>query len=115
MIRGVYYRAKRRMSYHRIPISNEERADQLRTDYRFRSRLQREHHLQDSILEELPINMIKGFPVSDSLHLLDLGIMKRYIFNILYKYIYTYINVCDTFVYVTIGNCVFLERSPLRH
>lgn len=35
------------------------------------------HHKADSPLLELPIDIIKDFPVSDSLHLIDLGIMKR--------------------------------------
>lgn len=44
----------------------------------FRNRTQPGHHQSDSILEELPIDMVKSFPVSDALHLFDLGIMKRY-------------------------------------
>lgn len=49
----------------------------LRTDTEFRNRTDSDHHNKTSPLEELPINMVDDFPVADSLHLLDLGIMKR--------------------------------------
>lgn len=77
MIVGKYFRRVWRMSYYRIPVTNEERAVQLRTNIGFRERQQPEHHREDSLLESLPIDMVKAFPVSDSLHLLDLGVMKR--------------------------------------
>lgn len=48
-----------------------------RTDENFRSQTDGEHHREKSILEELPIDMVEQFPVSDSLHLLHLGIMRR--------------------------------------
>lgn len=36
------------------------------------------HHIKEySILQELPIDMIKSFVVADSLHLLELGNMKK--------------------------------------
>lgn len=82
MIHGTYSVSKHRMSFHRIPNSVEERAQELRTDFRFRNRFQLDHHREYTILEELPIDMIKGFPVSDSLHLFDLGNMKRFFFMI---------------------------------
>lgn len=69
------------MSFHRIAVTDAERNRELRTNENFRSRLQPEHHLQQSCLEDLPIDMIKQFPVSDSLHLIDLGIMKRLLFR----------------------------------
>lgn len=65
------------MSFPRIAISEIERENELRTDEKFRDRFQPEHHLNYSILEKLKIDMIKGFPTSDPLHLLDLGLMKR--------------------------------------
>lgn len=65
------------MSFHRIISSDVERERFLRTDTQFRSRFQTEHHREDSILENLPIDMIKSFPTTDSLHLLHLGITKR--------------------------------------
>lgn len=74
MAQGEFYRS---MSFHRIVVSNAEREKELRTDKRFRDRFQPQHHLQSSALEDLPIDMIKQFPVSDSLHLIDLGVMKR--------------------------------------
>lgn len=49
-----------------------------RTDGEFRARMQPIHHKEYSIMEQLPIDMIKGFPTSDPLHLFELGIMKRY-------------------------------------
>lgn len=65
------------MSFPRIAITDIERERELRTDDKFRHRFQPQHHLTDSLLERLSINMIDGFPTSDSLHLLDLGLMKR--------------------------------------
>lgn len=56
-----------------MPESNDE----LRTDTQFRDRSQIEHHRELSVLERLPIDMIKDFVTSDSLHLIDLGIVKR--------------------------------------
>lgn len=75
MAEGVWLRSK--VCFPRIVVTAEERAEQLRTDARFRSRFQPRHHQEYSILEKLPIDMIRTFPTSDSLHLLDLGIMKR--------------------------------------
>lgn len=43
----------------------------------FRQREQPEHHKETSLFEELNIDMVSSFSVSDSLHLLDLGVMKR--------------------------------------
>lgn len=48
-----------------------------RTDASFRSRADPAHHHQDSILEELSVDMVRDFVTSDSLHLLNLGIMKK--------------------------------------
>lgn len=79
MIQGVYSRSKSKMCYPRIVVSDRERDAELRTDAHFRNRYQPEHHSEYSALEKLPIDMIRSFPTSDSLHLLDLGIMKRYI------------------------------------
>lgn len=49
----------------------------LRTDEGFRKRIYGKHHKNDTPLEELPIDMVEDFPVGDSLHLIDLGVMKR--------------------------------------
>lgn len=48
----------------------------LRTDSSFRSQLQEEHHNWLSILQELPIDMIRHFP-HDYLHLICLGVVKK--------------------------------------
>lgn len=48
-----------------------------RNDTSFRSRTNEKHHKETSLLENLNIDMILSFPTSDSLHLLDLGIMRR--------------------------------------
>lgn len=49
----------------------------LTTDASFRARSIPAHHREDSILEELPIDMINDFVTSDSLRLFHLGIMKK--------------------------------------
>ncbi|XP_047510862.1 uncharacterized protein LOC125053528 isoform X2 [Pieris napi] len=48
-----------------------------RTDEDFRELKYGAHHKIDSPLLKLPIDMVEQFPVSDSLHLIHLGIMKR--------------------------------------
>lgn len=77
MTEGVYFRSFSKVSFPRIAASDREREKELRTDDGFRNRFQQQHHKEYSILEQLPIDMIRDFPVSDSLHLLDLGIMRR--------------------------------------
>lgn len=77
MAQGVYNRSKSKMCFPRIVVTERERDSELRTDERFRNRYQPEHHSEFSVLENLPIDMIRAFPTSDSQHLLDLGVMKR--------------------------------------
>lgn len=48
-----------------------------RTDMDFRNRSIPQHHKENSILEDLPINMVDDFVTSDDLHLLHLGVMKK--------------------------------------
>lgn len=48
-----------------------------RTNEGFRLKQYDSHHKNDTPLTELPIDMIDDFPIADSLHLIDLGIMKR--------------------------------------
>lgn len=48
-----------------------------RNDKDFREKKYGQHHKLDSPLLKLHIDMIEDFPVSDSLHLIDLGLMKR--------------------------------------
>lgn len=54
---------------------------ELRTDSDFRARSQAAHHKEDSLLEALSIDMVRCFPSSDPLHLLELGVMKRHAMN----------------------------------
>lgn len=48
-----------------------------RTDAEFRRKAYGSHHKIDSPLLRLPIDMIEDFVVGDSLHLVDLGLMKK--------------------------------------
>lgn len=67
---GEYSREFKRMSF---PNLNAER----RNNDSFRQRKHSEHHKEKSPFENLKIDMVSAFSTSDSLHLLDLGIMKR--------------------------------------
>lgn len=58
---------QKRMSFARIPETHVERQEQLRTDSQFRNRFQGGHHHQYSVLEIIPVDMIKDFPTSDTL------------------------------------------------
>lgn len=52
----------------------------LRNDSDFRGRVYEGHHKFDSILETIRnLDMVKDFPIGDSLHLIDLGITKRFL------------------------------------
>lgn len=52
-----------------------------RTDAKFRQKLYGAHHKYDSPMLQLNIDMVEQFPVSDCLHLLHLGVMKRFLFG----------------------------------
>lgn len=85
---GTYFRDVHRTCFPEFDLP-------LRTDSGFRSREQPLHHKRDSPLEKLTkangfpsLDMVKDFPTSDSLHLLDEGIMKRSI-NLWCKEIWT--------------------------
>lgn len=74
---GVYDKNERRTYFSEFNKAK-------RTDDHFRNRLQPIHHKEKSILEDLKntdgsplIDMIKQFPISDPLHLLEQGVMKR--------------------------------------
>lgn len=60
-----------------FPVIDCER----RTDRDFRDRSDVRHHKEDSDIEELDIDMIYSFSSSDTLHLLDLGVMRRCMFR----------------------------------
>lgn len=71
---GVYCKQTHRMSFPRI---NAEK----RTDANFRSPddspAQMKHIKEQSIMKELPVDMVVSFPTSDPLHLLELGVTKK--------------------------------------
>lgn len=56
---------------------HNRRRSSARTDENFRRKMYGSHHKMDSPLLKLPIDMVEQFPVSDLLHLIHLGIMKR--------------------------------------
>ncbi|KYN04656.1 hypothetical protein ALC62_04487 [Cyphomyrmex costatus] len=64
---GIYYN-------HKIVFLEEDVT--LRTDHNFRNRQNPEHHINTSLLESLPIDMVKHFPL-DYMHLVCLGVMKK--------------------------------------
>lgn len=52
----------------------------LRTDEEFRNKADDSHHKGTSVLENIKdIDMIKDFPIGDVLHLIDLGIVKKFL------------------------------------
>lgn len=67
---GEYFHEGRHMSFYNINAAK-------RTDDGFRRQIGGEHHKEKSPLEKLPIDMICQFPVADSLHLLDLGVVRK--------------------------------------
>lgn len=71
MVRGIYSKEANRMYF-------PQNVWPLRTEADFRAKNDIEHHKETSPLEELEIDMVTCFPASDPLHLLELGIMKKY-------------------------------------
>uniref|UniRef100_A0A1B0DGN6 Transposase domain-containing protein n=1 Tax=Phlebotomus papatasi TaxID=29031 RepID=A0A1B0DGN6_PHLPP len=67
---GEYFHEGRHMSFYNINAAK-------RTDDGFRKQIDRIHHKEKSPLEKLPIDMISQFSVADSLHLLDLGVVRK--------------------------------------
>lgn len=75
---GEYYKDGHHMSYPRFDAP-------LRTDADFRNKQDPDHHQINGLtrefvtspLERLPIDMVNDFVIGDSLHLIDLGIMRR--------------------------------------
>lgn len=70
-MKGKYSRVAKRIYFEQIDC-------ELRTDRDFRAQTQGSHHKEMSMLQELPIDMVKSFVTSDPLHLFELGVMKRY-------------------------------------
>lgn len=62
-------------------VTFQENDSSRRNDKDFRAKKYGNHHKRDSPFLQLPVDMIEDFPVGDSLHLIDLGIMKRLLFG----------------------------------
>ncbi|XP_045767783.1 uncharacterized protein LOC123869091 [Maniola jurtina] len=62
-------------------VTFQETNSVRRNDTDFRAKKYGDHHKRDSPFLQLPIDMVEDFPVGDSLHLVDLGIMKRLLFG----------------------------------
>lgn len=73
-VAGEYHRDSHRMSFPDTKCTR-------RNNETFRSRAQQIHHKETSLIEELEIDMINSFPIADSLHLFDLGIMRKCMFR----------------------------------
>lgn len=54
----------------------------LRNDKDFRDSKYPEHQKIQTILTELPIDLIEDFPIGDSLHIIDLGWTKRFLYGL---------------------------------
>lgn len=81
---GKTHKRPRRTSYTHTDC-------ELRTDHSFRQRIHPNHHKEYSLIERLPVDMISQFITSDPLHLIELGITKKYsnihfILNIFIKF-----------------------------
>lgn len=72
---GKYFNRLHRMSF----VHND---CEPRTDQSFRQRFNPSHHKEASIIESLPVDMVQDFPTSDPLHLLELGVMKKYVYTL---------------------------------
>lgn len=66
-VKGVYYES--RVCFPNITARK-------RTDASFRSKIQEEHHTGESILEELPFDLVRDVPL-DYMHLVCLGVVNK--------------------------------------
>lgn len=73
-IEGIYYKQERHMSFVRSNVRK-------RTDESFRAKRDDNHHRETSEFERIKIDMVRDFPIADSLHLIDLGVMKKMLFT----------------------------------
>lgn len=71
---GEYNREFRNVSFPNIDARR-------RTNQTFRDRMEPNHHKKDSPFENLEIDMVRAFPTSDPLHLLELGVMRRCLYR----------------------------------
>ncbi|XP_011858724.1 PREDICTED: uncharacterized protein LOC105556248 isoform X2 [Vollenhovia emeryi] len=71
---GTWDKKGRHMSYPRFDCPR-------RTDESFRNKMDEDHHKENTPLIDLPIDMVEDFVVADSLHLFDLGIMRRCLYG----------------------------------
>lgn len=67
---GEYFQSGHHMSFPKLDAP-------LRTNEDFRSRKDEEHHKGASPLEKLDVDMVKDVIIADSLHLFDLGVMRK--------------------------------------
>lgn len=67
---GEYSHVSHTVTFQSVNCPKRNNAD-------FREKKYEKHQKIDSPLLELNVDMIEDFPVSDSLHLIDLGVMKR--------------------------------------
>lgn len=77
IIKGIYDKTVKRTYFAEFNLSK-------RTDASFRGREEKKHHKMKSLLECIEkkdgtplLDMVKDFPTSDPLHLLDQGVMKK--------------------------------------
>lgn len=83
-----------------------------RTNESFRARAQPTHHKERSIIENLPIDMVQDIIVSDALHLLEHGVMKKLLImwikgSTLFEFKFTKSNLCD------LDRIVFLANKQM--
>lgn len=67
---GEYSHVSHTVTFQSVDCPKRNNAD-------FREKVYGRHHKKDSPLLALNVDMVEDFPVSDSLHLIDLGVMKR--------------------------------------
>ncbi|CAH0555095.1 unnamed protein product, partial [Brassicogethes aeneus] len=76
-VTGEYDKDGRHMSFSKVDCP-------LRTDESFRRALDEDHHKEESPLIKLPIDMVEDIIIADSLHLFDLGVMRKCLYGWVY-------------------------------
>lgn len=66
------------INVHKYSYGFSRFSGELRTDFSFKERIHREHHilLEETELEKIGVNMVTQFPL-DPMHLVDLGVTKK--------------------------------------